>query len=113
MVDLVITTDNEIRKLNRQFRGVDEPTDVLAFSLEGAPLFPSPDGRRHLGEVIISLPRARAQARACGHALKRELALLVAHGFLHLLGYDDQEPPARRRMLREQARLLSQMEDLF
>ena len=110
---LVLTGEEEIRRLNRQFRGVDEPTDVLAFPLEGDPPFPSPDGRRHLGEVFISLPRAKAQARAYRHPLKQELALLVAHGLLHLLGYDDQEPRAKRRMFREQARLLSQMEDLF
>ncbi|HLE02098.1 MAG TPA: rRNA maturation RNase YbeY [Dehalococcoidia bacterium] len=112
-VGLVLTGEEEIRQLNRQFRGVDEPTDVLAFPLEGDPVFPSPDGRRHLGEVFISLPRARDQARAYRHPFKRELALLVAHGLLHLLGYDDQQPRAKRRMFREQARLLSQLEDLF
>ncbi len=112
-VGLVLTGEEEIRQLNHQFRGIDEPTDVLAFPLEGDPAFPSPDGQRHLGEVFISLPRARDQARAYRHPLKRELALLVAHGLLHLLGYDDQQPRAKRRMFREQARLLSQLEDLF
>jgi len=112
-VGLVLTGEEEIRQLNRQFRGVDEPTDVLAFPLEGDPAFPSPDSQRHLGDVFISLPRARAQARAYSHPLKQELALLVAHGLLHLLGYDDQQPRAKRRMFREQARLLSQLEDLF
>jgi len=112
-VGLVLTGEEEIRQLNHQFRGVDEATDVLAFPLEGGPAFPSPDGRRHLGEVFISLPRARDQARAYRHPLRQELALLVAHGLLHLLGYDDQQPRAKRRMFREQARLLSQMEDLF
>jgi probable rRNA maturation factor len=110
---LVLTGEEEIGRLNRQFRGVDEPTDVLAFPLEGDPAFPSPDGQRHLGEVFISLPRASAQARTHGHPLRRELALLAAHGLLHLLGYNDQEPRAKRRMFKEQARLLSQLEDLF
>ena len=112
-VGLVLTGEEEIRQLNHQFRGVDKPTDVLAFPLEGDPAFPSPNGRRHLGEVFISLPRARDQARAYHHPLRRELALLVAHGLLHLLGYDDQQPQAKRRMFREQARLLSQLEDLL
>ena len=110
---LVLTAEAEIRQLNCQFRGVDKPTDVLAFPLEEGPAFPSPDGLRHLGEVFISLPRARAQAREHRHPLKQELALLVAHGLLHILGYDDQEPREKREMFREQARLLSLLEDLL
>jgi probable rRNA maturation factor len=112
-VGLVITGDEKVRELNRRYRGVDAATDVLAFYFEGGPQFPSPDGRRHLGEVFISLPRAREQAKAYGHPLNHELALLLTHGFLHLLDYDDQKPSAKRRMFREQARLLSELEDLL
>jgi probable rRNA maturation factor len=112
-VGIVISDEDEIRRLNRQYRGVDAATDVLAFSMEGEPRFPSPDGLRHLGEVLISLPRAREQARAYGHPLRHELSILVAHGFLHLLGYDDQQPADKKRMFREQARLLSRLEDLL
>ena len=88
-VSLLLTGDAAVRKLNRNWRGKDKPTDVLSFAqLEGEPLA-SPRGTAvDLGDVVISLPRARAQARAAGKALGDEVSLLWVHGLLHLLGFD-------------------------
>ena len=77
--DALITGDSELRRLNRDFRGKDYTTDVLSF--------PSVDGQ-HLGDIAISLGRARAQAREFGHPIEDEIRILMLHGVLHLLGYD-------------------------
>jgi len=83
-VSLVLTGRDRIRELNRVYRDVDRPTDVLSFP-DGDEL---PDGRRLLGEIVISLDEARAQAVEMEHPLLRELEELALHGVLHLLGYD-------------------------
>jgi len=75
--------DRRIRNLNRCYLGRDGVTDVLSF-----PLGEKVDGRTHRGDVIISLPRARVQARHFGHSLAKEVAVLSIHGTLHLLGYE-------------------------
>ena len=83
-VHLVITGDETIHDLNRRFRDVDRPTDVLSFP-DGDEL---PSGRVLLGEIVISLDAARRQALDLGHDEVRELAELALHGLLHLVGYD-------------------------
>lgn len=101
---LVITDDAEVQELNRNYRDVDATTDVLAFAFEeevdeGQDAFVLPtQSRRYLGDVIISLPQARRQAEAGGHALASELCLLTVHGTLHLLGYDHAEAEEKARM---------------
>ena len=104
-VTVALTDDSEMARLNEQFGGVSAATDVLSF--EPAPSFPgAPDELdRYLGDVVVSLPRAAEQAEAAGHSIAYEVALLVAHGTLHLLGYDDAEEVARQAMwaLQEQA----------
>jgi probable rRNA maturation factor len=80
--DCVITSDAELRRLNREFRGIDSATDVLSF-----PAGPLPDGS-YLGDLAISLPRARSQAREFGHGIAQEIQILMLHGVLHLLGMD-------------------------
>jgi probable rRNA maturation factor len=75
-------SDREMRRLNRAFRGRDQPTDVLSF-----PGDTTPEGR-HLGDVVIAVPVARRQAAAAGHPAARELRLLLLHGVLHCLGHD-------------------------
>ena len=89
-VTLVITDDQGIRELNRDFLGIDAPTDVLAFGAQEGdePFVVSPEAQGYLGDVIISYPRAVAQAKELGHPLELELNLLIVHGVLHLLGYD-------------------------
>ena len=102
---LYITDDEEIRELNRQYREVDEATDVLAFG-EKAEGFVMPEGYETLGEVVISYTRAAAQAREASHPLEEEVELLFVHGVLHLLGYDDQAPEERARMWARQEEIL-------
>ncbi len=103
-VSVVVTDDAEIHRLNRQYRGVDAPTDVLSFSQtepgpgEEAGGFPHPPGVQVLGDVVISGDRVRAQAAEYGHSQQRELAYLAVHGLLHLLGYDHETEPDRQRM---------------
>lgn len=106
-LSLVVTTDEVVEELNRTYRGVNRTTDVLAFPLDGGtPDFPPlPDGGRNLGEVIISGPQAARQAEEQGHSLRAELSLLVIHGVLHLLGYED-EGPEKERMRAQEARIL-------
>ena len=79
-VAVVLAGDHLLRRLNRQFRGKDRPTDVLSFPGEG--------GEEGLGDVVISVPTAERNARRQGHRLPRELDILALHGFLHVLGYD-------------------------
>jgi probable rRNA maturation factor len=87
---LVITDDQGIQQLNRDFLGRDAPTDVLAFAAqeEAGPFVSAPEASGYLGDVIVSYPRAVAQAEELGHPVEEELDLLIVHGVLHLLGYD-------------------------
>ncbi|HZU07861.1 MAG TPA: rRNA maturation RNase YbeY [Chloroflexota bacterium] len=106
-VDVRITDDAGIQALNRAHRGVDAPTDVLSFPLQpfaqGAPVperFAQPAGMPvHLGDIVLSWPRAVAQAAEYGHPVEREAAYLLVHGLLHLLGYDH-EAPADAQVMR-------------
>jgi probable rRNA maturation factor len=85
--DCLIADDAELRRLNREFLGEDYPTDVLAFPAPG----PTRESRGYparLGDIAISFPRARAQARAFGHDTGQEIQVLMLHGLLHLLGMD-------------------------
>ena len=79
-VAVVLAGDHLLRRLNRQFRGKDRPTDVLSF--------PGTGGEEGLGDVVISVPTAERNAKRQGHRLPRELDILALHGFLHVLGYD-------------------------
>ena len=102
--------DETLRELNRHHRGVDTSTDVLAFPNEAkGPFVDVPGLPRYLGDVIISLPRAKAQAAEVGSTLSAELQLLVVHGVLHLLGYDDQTAQERARMWRAQQAVLDDL----
>ena len=114
---LLITDDETVRKLNKEYRGIDETTDVLSFALmEGradtdSPVFVTPpDGLLHLGEVIVSYPRAVKQARENHHAIEKEVALLVIHGTLHLLGHEHDEPTREQQIRALQERILSEVE---
>jgi probable rRNA maturation factor len=104
---LVVTGDGPVRRLNRTYRGVDAPTDVLAFGYEGeGGLGSEPTMPRYLGDVIISFPRAEAQAQRAGHPVEAELQLLTIHGVLHLLGHDHAEPEEKAAMWSAQAQIL-------
>ncbi|HET8947275.1 MAG TPA: rRNA maturation RNase YbeY [Candidatus Polarisedimenticolia bacterium] len=101
-VTLLITGDREIRTLNRRHLGHDRTTDVLSFPAEA--LEP---GVAHLGDIAVSLPRARRQARRAGWPIHSEMALLVTHGYLHLLGHDHETDDGT--MHRLEARLLAKV----
>ncbi|MBB5354525.1 putative rRNA maturation factor [Anoxybacillus mongoliensis] len=109
----VTFVDNEkIREINRDYRGKDQPTDVISFALEemgeeeieivGADVPPV------LGDIIISVPKAREQAEQYGHSFMRELGFLAIHGFLHLLGYDHETEEGEKVMFAKQEQLLQQ-----
>lgn len=110
---LFITSQEKMRQLNRRYRGKDEPTDVLAFSsleeigADSPPFVAPPDGVRHLGEVIISYPQAVTQAEEHQHSTEQELALLIIHGVLHLLGYDHDKPEQERQMRARETEILN------
>ena len=110
-VSLVFTDSEKVKQLNRDYRGIDEPTDVLAFHMlpqkgvDSSFALP-PDGVTRLGEVIISYPQAAEQAKEQGHSPERELALLIIHGILHLLDYDHEEPGKESEMREKERELL-------
>lgn len=112
-VGVALVDDGYIRMLNREYRGGDHATDVLAFPLD------ADDGRAGendvnepvLGDIVISVQRAREQARQFKHPLRREVALLAIHGLLHLLGYDDETEAAASAMWARQKELLETILD--
>jgi probable rRNA maturation factor len=98
-LSIVLTNDEQIQELNKLYRRRDRPTDVLAFAMrEGR--FAGLTGEL-LGDVVVSVPRARIQARERSVALLSEITMLLAHGMLHLLGWDHDTPSKDRRMRRE------------
>ncbi len=99
-LELLLTTDEEIHALNKTYRGKDRPTDVLSFGLEDP---------TNLGQLVISVPRAREQAEQIGQALNEELRFLFAHGLLHLLGYDHEDPADEKIMLGKAYKLLGRI----
>jgi len=109
-LSVVITDDGAVRELNREFRNVDAPTDVLAFGTgEEGDFVTAPGEPAYLGDVIISYPRAVIQAEEYGHSLNRELALLTVHGLLHLLGYDHADEVERTEMWARQNEILESL----
>jgi probable rRNA maturation factor len=108
---ILITSQEIIQELNHRYLMEDHPTDVLSFAMleseEGGEPFPCPeDGVQHLGEVIISYPQAKQQATEHGHSPKKETAVLLIHGILHLLGYDHATPEGELAMKEREAAAL-------
>ncbi|MCD6472695.1 rRNA maturation RNase YbeY [Candidatus Aerophobetes bacterium] len=104
-ISIALVDNKKIVELNREFRGISKVTDVLAFSLGGE--FVSTENL--LGEVVISVEAAEEQARERKHSLREELALLVAHGVLHLLGYSDKEETEREIMQNKEKIILKSL----
>jgi probable rRNA maturation factor len=104
-VNIILTDDKYITRLNREFLNKNETTDVLSFGMkEGKKLIPEAD---LLGEVYISLDRAEKQAKEYNQSLQKEVNLLVTHGLLHLLGYDHRGVDQKKRMKKKEERYLS------
>lgn len=104
-ISLSFVSDEEIRELNREYRGIDELTDVLSFPLEdefdmGLPM---------LGDIIISLDRAYRQAEDYKHSFKREIAYLICHSMLHLLGYDHLEDNEKSIMREKEKKVMGNL----
>jgi probable rRNA maturation factor len=111
-VSVILTDEETVHAMNRHYRNVDAPTDVIAFYTEdggaaGEQFIMPGDGIHRLGDVVISFPQALEQAREQGHRVEKELALLVTHGLLHLLGYDHETEGDALRMRGREATLMS------
>lgn len=102
-LSVTLTDDRHIQAINRQYRGIDRPTDVISFALNESEEPEIQDAEVNvLGDIIISLERAAEQAAEYGHSYRREVAFLTVHGLLHLLGYDHMEEEERQEMEQEQ-----------
>ncbi|MCR4441373.1 MAG: rRNA maturation RNase YbeY [Peptococcaceae bacterium] len=110
-VSITLLDDQAVRKLNSEYRHVDRPTDVLSFAFaepfgEEGVVFDEVENTRLLGEIVISLERASAQAGEYGHSLEREIGYLTVHGLLHLLGFDHQDEGQAARMREWEEKIL-------
>lgn len=88
--NVIIVDNNKIHQINKEYRNIDRETDVISFALEDDKTIVN-DNVRVLGDIYISIDKAKDQAKEYGHTLKRELCFLTTHGFLHLIGYDHME----------------------
>ena len=105
-LSIVLTDDAQLREFNRDYLGIDAPTDVLSFPASET----DPEtGHRYLGDILISVPRAYEQAGAAGHKLEAEVQLLIVHGTLHLLGHDHAEAEEKAQMWKAQAEVLARI----
>lgn len=108
-VSVTFVEDEEIQFLNREYRNIDSVTDVLSFALDEGENFPQAPGEHLLGDIIISVPRAALQAKDYNHSLERELAYLLIHGFLHLLGYDHMQEDDKAEMRAQEELILEKL----
>lgn len=111
-VSITIVSDAEIQEINREYRGVDRPTDVISFEmqddLDDLPLDVQRQVGNMLGDIIVSIDRAREQAAEYNHSVEREVGFLVVHGFLHLLGYTHDSEEEEQQMFTRQKEILRQ-----
>lgn len=105
---VIFVTLEEIHELNKTYRGIDRPTDVISFALEDSNDF-EVEGLRVLGDIYVCIDRMREQAIEYGHSEKRELSFLVCHGLLHLLGYDHMEKEEEKIMFGKQDKILERL----
>lgn len=121
-IELLLTDNEEIRRINQEFRAIDRPTDVLSFPMvefdkpaeydfleEEDDCFDPETGELMLGNIVISKEKVVSQAEEYGHSLKREYAFLIAHSMLHLLGYDHIEEDERAVMEEKQRKVLGKL----
>ena len=105
--NIILTNNEYIHKLNKEYRNIDRETDVITFALEDDLSFPEIENRV-LGDIYISIDKARTQAEEYGHSFKRELCFLAVHGFLHLLGYDHMVEEEEKIMFNLQEEILNE-----
>ena len=104
--NLIIVDNEYIHELNKNYRCIDRETDVITFALEDEDTIVMPNEERVLGDIYISIDRAKEQANEFGHSLLRELSFLAVHGFYHLLGYDHMTPEDEKVMFKKQEEVL-------
>lgn len=104
--NVIIINNEEIHKINKEYRGIDRPTDVISFALEDYKDIKYENDYRVLGDIYISIDKVKEQAKEYGHSEKRELAFLAVHGLLHLLGYDHMEKEDEKVMFSRQELIL-------
>ncbi|EIJ78916.1 putative metal-dependent hydrolase [Bacillus methanolicus PB1] len=111
-LSVTFVSNERIREINREYRDKDRPTDVISFAMEelgnGEVELIGADIPRVLGDIIISVPKAREQAEEYGHSFMRELGFLSVHGFLHLLGYDHETEEQEKEMFSRQRKILDE-----
>ena len=108
---IVLTDNAQIQELNRDYLGIDAPTDVLSFpasETDGSEIDPE-TGARYIGDIIISMPYAAKSAEKAGHPVEAEVQLLVVHGVLHLLGHDHAKAKEKAKMWKAQAEILESL----
>lgn len=109
-LSVIFLNDDEIHKMNREYRNIDRPTDVISFALcdeeEG---YEMPEGQNEIGDIFISVDAMKRQAKEYGHGEKREMCFLFTHGLLHLLGYDHMEKADEEEMFRLQDVILDDL----
>lgn len=112
-VSVSFVGNEKIQDINRDYRGKDQPTDVISFAMEeegeGEVPIQGLDQPRMLGDIIISLDRTKEQAADYGHSFERELGFLAVHGFLHLLGYDHMDEQEEKKMFAKQDAILTRL----
>ena len=105
----IILVDNDyIHKINKEYRNIDRETDVITFALEDENTVQLPNSDRVLGDIYISLDKAKSQSIEYGHSFERELCFLAVHGFYHLLGYDHQTKEEEKEMFQKQEEVLEE-----
>ena len=106
--NLIIVDNKYIHELNKTYRNIDRETDVITFALEDDETVVNGSDERILGDIYISLDKAKTQAEEYGHSLLRELSFLAVHGFYHLLGYDHQTKEEEKIMFQKQEEVLEE-----
>ena len=120
-INVLVTDDEGIQAINRELRKIDKPTDVLSFPMfdltpgafpeDPSEMLDPETGRLALGDMVLSLERAKAQAKEYGHSLRREMGYLTVHSVLHLLGYDHMDEGAQKKAMRaREEKILAEME---
>ena len=106
--NLIIVDNDYIHELNKNYRNIDRETDVITFALEDDDTLVLPENIRVLGDIYISIDKARSQAEEYGHSFLREICFLAVHGFYHLLGYDHMTPEDEAIMFKKQEEVLEE-----
>ena len=106
--NVIIVDNNYIHELNKNYRDIDRETDVITFALEDEDSVKLPGDMRILGDIYISIDKARSQAIEYGHSFEREICFLAVHGFYHLLGYDHMNEEEEKIMFGKQEEVLSE-----